>query len=112
MPQVVDRKVWHACSFQRSLPSGLHTADWVARFAWAWKDKRRIRVRFFLPLTQYTGGQIRKRKRLGGARRFYVVAPADQFMFPIPLAPTQPESFVICPPSPFLERAHSQRTTV
>src|SRR5258708_19247067 len=100
MPQVVDRKVWHACSFQRSLPSGLHTADWVARFAWAWKDKRRIRVRFFLPLTQYTVGQIRKRKRLGGARRFHVVAPPDHFMFPIPSGPTPTQSSPLPPPSP------------
>src|SRR6266478_3386282 len=104
MPQVVDRKMRHACSFQRSLPSGLHTADWLGRFAWAWKDKRRIMVRFFFPLAQYTVRQIRKRKRLGGARRFHVAAPADQFMLPIHLVPTQTESFAIGPPS----RLHEQ----
>src|SRR5258708_20654479 len=99
MPQVVDRKVWHACSFQRSLPSGLHTADWVARFAWAWKDKRRIRVRFFLPLTQYTVGQIRKRKRLGGALRFHALPPPDPLIFPNHLVPPQRETSPPTPPS-------------
>src|SRR5260370_30851305 len=68
------------------------------------KDKGRMRVRFSLPLTQYTVGQIGKGKGLGGARRFHVVAPADQFMFPIHLVPTQTESFAIGPPS----RLHEQ----
>src|SRR6266550_2162638 len=99
MPQVVNRKMWHACSPECCPPYGFHTANWLPECARTGEDIRRIGPQFFFPFAQNAISQIRKWKGFGGTRCLYVVTQANEPMLPIHLVPTQPEPFAVSPSS-------------